>query len=343
MSSSESADLSAKGHAIADALGRHAPGGDDSALARTIAAAVSAQLGQPGAKVGRFTSLRRLGGGALGVVYAGFDPDLNREVAIKILGHTSDAGKRRLWREALALSTIVHPNVLAVYEIGWFEGTTYIATELGPHGTLADWLAVPRPLASVLELFSQVGHGLVAVHRSGLVHRDVKPANLFLGSDGRVLVGDFGLVARVGARGRGARASGHGELTVDGAAVGTPGYAAPEQWAGKPVDAGADQYAFSVSLARALWGPTVSIPEVLDASSMPPTRSGERATRDLVSILQRGLATAPEDRYSDMDAMVFALESLCDRLLARRARYIMVTLLAVPGIAVLAWLFAAVR
>ncbi len=341
-----SEELSAKGHAVADALGRHAPRSGDPQLAGTIAAAVSAKLGQPDARVGRFTALRRLGGGALGVVYAGFDPDLGREVAIKILGRRSDIGKRRLWREALALSGIAHPNVLAVYEVGWFDGTTYIATELAPHGTLGDWLATPRPIASILELFSQVGRGLAAVHRRGLVHRDVKPANLFMGKDGRVLVGDFGLVARAGAQRREAPVSAEpsqAELTVDGTAIGTPGYAAPEQWAGRPVDARADQYAFAVSLARALWGPDVSLVDVVSGTSMPATRSGEPVPDDLVGVLRRALTESPDDRYPEMLDLVAALEDVGDRLLARRARRLGAWLLALPVLGTLAWFLAAMR
>ncbi len=352
MSTSEppaSSDLSAKGHVVADVLGRHAPpAADEDGLAATVAAAISAELGQPGARIGRFTALRRLGGGALGVVYAGFDPDLGREVAIKILGRRSDVGKLRLWREALALSGIVHPNVLSVYEVGWLGGTTYIATELAPHGTLADWLATARPLVSVLELFSQVGHGLAAVHSRGLVHRDVKPANLFMGKDGRVLIGDFGLVARAGAHGTASTSvvdTAQPDLTVDGVAVGTPSYAAPEQWAGGPgpVDARADQYAFAVSLARALWGPNITIAQLLEGSSMPPSRSRESVPRELVAVLRRALAADPEDRYPEMLALVAELEAIADRLLARRARWISATLLALFAIGPLAWLLSAMR
>lgn len=333
-------ELSEKGHALAEVLGRCAPGGDEAPLAATIAAAISTQLGQAGARVGRFTALRRLGGGALGVVYAGFDPDMNREVAIKILGRSTDNGKLRLWREALALSAIAHPNVLAVYEVGWIEGTTYLATELAPHGTLADWLSVPRSIASVLERFSQIGHGLAAVH----AHRDVKPANLFMGKDGCVLVGDFGLVARVGTRGPAAASSARhrADLTVDGAAVGTPGYAAPEQWAGRPVDFRADQYALAVSLARALWGPSAPADQVVGMRPMPPARSGEQVPPDLVSALRRGLSARPEDRYDGVLDMVAELERIGDRLLARRAARITAAALAVPVLGALAWLLTGV-
>jgi serine/threonine protein kinase len=279
-------------------------------------------------------------------VYAAYDPDLGREVAIKILGQRSDLGKVRLWREALALSGIVHPNVLSVYEVGWLGGTTYIVTELAPHGTLADWLTRPRPLAAVLERFSQVGHGLAAVHRHGLVHRDVKPANVFMAKDGRVLVGDFGLVARVGARGEAGSSVVEApptELTADGAAIGTPGYAAPEQWEGRSVDARADQYAFTMSLVRALWGSGVSLADLAAIRALPPTRAGEHVPHDLGAILRRGLGPSPDERYPEMLDLVCALERVCDRLLVRRARRIGAMVLTLSMLGALAWLLWTMR
>lgn len=292
---------------------------DVRARSATLAASISARIGTADARLGRFSNLRHLGGGALGVVYAAYDPELGVEVALKLLSGKSDHAKLRLWREAGAIATIDHPNVLSVYEVGWLLDTAYIATELAPHGTLGDWLQVPRPLSAVIDRFSQTARGLAAVHAIGLVHRDVKPANVFLDAGGRVLLGDFGLAARVGTSGEAARGSeGRAELT-DGFAVGTVGYAAPEQWAGLPVDARADQYALSVALARAIYGREVSANDVRE-TRLPASRSGEVVPAALRALIQRGVAVAPGDRYPTIDAFATALEGIGDRILARHAR-----------------------
>lgn len=336
-----SAALSREGHAAAEALARHAPAAAaPGALARTLAASVAARLGQDGGRFGRFSALRLLGGGGLGVVYAAWDDELGREVALKVLRHDGGQARLRLWREAVTLAGIEHPNVLGVYDLGWVDGACFIVTELARHGTLADWLVRPRGLTEVLDRFGQAARGLAAVHALGLVHRDVKPANLFVGEDGRVLVGDFGLVARRGTRAE----AGAGpqplfaELTADGTRLGTAGFAAPEQWEGLPVDAAADQYGLAVSLLRTLVGPEPEPGAVAAGARAPLSRAGERLPDALWPVLARALAPAPADRYAEMGELAQALESLADRGLARRARRASLALL-LPGLAgLLLWL-----
>ena len=153
----------------------------------------------PGAMLGRYTVLRILGAGATGVVYAAHDPELNRNVALKVLRtdvfeHPSEERRARLLREAQALARLSHPHVITVYEVGAIGAAVFIAMELVEGGTLRSWLADGRRSArEVLDVFLQAGEGLAAAHSAGLVHRDFKPDNVLLGAEGRVRVTDFGL------------------------------------------------------------------------------------------------------------------------------------------------------
>src|SRR5262249_19886843 len=142
-----------------------------------------------------------------GVVYKAYDPELERAVALKLLHPAAgaDASKAstrrdRLLREAKALARLSHPNVLAVFDVGTHEDDVFLATEFVEGATLRPWLAeAPRSRAEILSAFADAGEGLAAAHRADLVHRDVKPTNVLVGTDGRVRVLDFGL-ARSGSR-----------------------------------------------------------------------------------------------------------------------------------------------
>ncbi len=153
-----------------------------------------------GVCVGRFVILDRVGEGGMGVVYKAYDPELERAVALKFLHMSTDgslpsSGRReRLLREAKALARLAHPNVLAVFDVGTFEGDVFLATEFVEGPTLGAWARLEkRTRAEILRAVLSAGDGLAAAHRAGLVHRDFKPANVILGNDGRVRVLDFGL------------------------------------------------------------------------------------------------------------------------------------------------------
>lgn len=134
-----------------------------------------------GACIGRYLVLHRLGAGGMGVVYAAYDPELNRKVAIKLLrssGSSKDdsLGRVRLQREAQAMARLAHPNVISVFDVGTAYEQVFVAMEFVEGGTLTDWLkAEKRSQTAVLELFIQAGRGLAAAHQAGLVHRDFKP------------------------------------------------------------------------------------------------------------------------------------------------------------------------
>src|SRR3954470_5845866 len=152
-----------------------------------------------GATVGRYVVLGLRGRGAMGEVYAAYDPDLDRKVALKLLrvrgaNNTAD-GRTRLLREAQAMARLSHPNVVVVFDVGTFQESVFIAMEFVEGNTLAYWLqAQERRWREVLDVYLAAGRGLVAAHTAGLVHRDFKPENIMVTRSGEVRVMDFGLV-----------------------------------------------------------------------------------------------------------------------------------------------------
>ena len=163
-----------------------------------------APLGR-GANVGsRYMVVDELGRGGMGVVYRAYDPELDRRLALKLIDRRDpDAlGSERLLREAQALAQLSHPNVVAVYDVGTFGSSVFMAMELVEGTTLRSWLReTQRSTNEILDVFLAAGEGLAAAHRANIVHRDFKPSNLLIGSDGRVRVADFGLARSVVARG----------------------------------------------------------------------------------------------------------------------------------------------
>jgi serine/threonine protein kinase/tetratricopeptide (TPR) repeat protein len=163
------------------------------------------QLLGRGSTIGRFQVLGLVGKGGMGEVYAAYDPELDRNVAIKLLrggrNSSSDEARARLMREAQAIARVSHPNVVIVYDAGTHQDRVFIAMEFVEGHTLGYWMhARPRTWPEVLEVFTAAGRGLAAAHDRDLVHRDFKPDNVMIGSDGQVRVMDFGLVQLAGER-----------------------------------------------------------------------------------------------------------------------------------------------
>jgi len=288
-----------------------------------------------GTRIGRYVILQQIGVGAMGLVYAAKDPELDRTVALKVLradvsGAVDSEARTRLLREAQAMARVNHPNVAAVYDAGTIGERVFLAMEHLDGGTLLDWqLAHPgRSWREVLEVYLQAGRGLAAAHAEGLIHRDFKPENAILGRDHRVRVTDFGL-ARPLALGplepepQPPRPTATTDTTpIDtlmtraGAVIGTPAYMAPEQIRGEPADARSDQFSFCVALYEALHGARPFEADDLDAiaakiqAGLPQAPEGPRARRIppwLRRVLSRGLSARREERYPDMEALLAAL------------------------------------
>jgi len=271
-------------------------------------------------QVGRFELIDVIGRGAMGVVYRARDPELDRVVAIKLRRGPSRLevdGEDRLRREAQALARLAHPNVVAIYEAGRHERTTYLAMEYVEGAPLDGWLATRPPLGVVIARMIEAGRGLAAAHGVGLVHRDFKPRNVFVSTAGSAKVGDFGLVRVDGAdpaeaTGGVTPALAH-TLTMSGAMLGTPAYMAPEQLCGETATEASDQFSFCVTLFEAIYGRRpfagVTIEQLLAEMRKPlvlpaPPRVPARVGRVLV----RGLDVDPAGRFPSMTALLEVLD-----------------------------------
>ncbi len=290
---------------------------------RLEASVVSHMLGSPNpVEVGRFRIEKRIGAGSMGIVYAAWDPVLHRRVALKVLHLVDEPGAQarateRLEREARAMAGLDHPNVVTIFDVGAVGKQFFLAMEFVGGGTLRERLGKPMDLAQVLVLFLPAGRALAAAHRVGVVHRDFKPENVFIGEQGRVRVGDFGLVLTPDeVQGQDPSAS------VDGAGVvGTLGYMAPEQVEGRLVTAAADQFSFCVALFEALFGVLPpSSPALEDIPVLRPGPHQELVPQCIRRLLGRGLSLKPSHRFGTMDDLTADLEQGVARAgAARRA------------------------
>jgi serine/threonine protein kinase len=194
-------------------------------------------------RLGRLVLEDRLGAGAMGTVFAAYDPRLERKVAVKVL-ETADA---RVLAEARALAKLSHPNVVAVHDADEVDGTAYIVMELVTGTSLRAWVTEPRPWRSVVRVMKQAADGVAAAHAAGLVHRDLKPANVIVEAGDIPRIVDFGIAVL-----QEYETEGSERLTASGMIVGTPLYMAPEQAKGEPLDQRADLYSLGVILYELL-------------------------------------------------------------------------------------------
>jgi tRNA A-37 threonylcarbamoyl transferase component Bud32 len=269
----------------------------------------------PGMTVGRYELSERIGAGGMGVVFAAHDPELGREVAIKVLKcellTAQPDARDRIIREARAMARVSHPNVVTVFDAGQVGDLVFIAMELVRGASLREWMRdQERTAAEIVDTFSAAGLGLAAAHDAGLVHRDFKPDNVLVGADGRVRVTDFGLAIA-----NQAAAPSAGDVSVTATRVaGTPAYMAPEQHVAGLVDARSDQFSFAASLYEALHGARPfqgdtyeELSENVLAHRIAPPPDRARVPRNLRVILLRALALRPGDRYESMNALLRAL------------------------------------
>ncbi|MBL8913553.1 MAG: protein kinase [Archangium sp.] len=273
-----------------------------------------------GTPVGRYVITRRIGAGAMGDVYSARDPRLDRQVAIKLLRDDlpmveNKSLRQRLEREAQALARLSHPNVVGVHDLGEWKGNLFIAMDLIEGQTLTQWMETHHSRGSgawgeVQRIFLMAGEGLAAAHRAGLVHRDVKPDNILVGTDGIARMSDFGVSRRVSEGG----SSGDDTITGAGSLIGTPAYMSPEQFDGKSTDQRSDQFGFCVTLFEALSGQKPFLGSTLKLLSEavhagPPERIPSRTSLPawLEAVVLRGLSTKPDDRFTSMDELLVAL------------------------------------
>ncbi|MEZ4449418.1 MAG: protein kinase [Nannocystaceae bacterium] len=301
-------------------------------LRSALEAAIFPTPGEPG-RIDRFTVLRVLGEGGMGVVYAAYDEELDRRVAIKLVRaemNDGTQGHSRILREAQAMARVSHPNVVQVYQVDRFAGQIYVAMEFVKGMPLSDWIdAEERGWQEIRDMFVQAGRGLAAAHATGLVHRDFKPDNVLVGNDGRARVLDFGLARAEDLPGTWKAPSNESalmrattttnnafetKLTMDGTIMGTPAYMSPEQHNGEATDARSDQFSFCVALFEAVYrqhpfdGETYQeLADAVTAGMIKAPPASSKVPEWFYRALLTGMAVSPAERHPSMDTLLAEL------------------------------------
>jgi eukaryotic-like serine/threonine-protein kinase len=275
-----------------------------------------------GQLVGHYRVLEKIGAGAMGEVFRARDERLGREVALKLIRPASSDNPdhlRRFEQEARAAAALNHPNILAIYDVG-FEGTTpYIVSELLEGRNLRQRLCEGAiPMREAADYALQIAQGLTAAHDRLIVHRDLKPENLFLSKDGRIKILDFG-VAKLQAPAEDNRAiESLTTVTKHGTMIGTVAYMSPEQLRGKPVDSRSDIFSFGAILyeimsgSRAFRGETEVDTMTAVLREEPPAAQLDNASipAGYQDIIRHCLEKDPENRFQSAKDLVFALQTL---------------------------------
>src|ERR1700694_5637597 len=264
---------------------------------------------EEGTVIGPYLVQDRIGQGASAIVHRGWHDDLQRTVAMKFLPLLHNPlAKSRFVREARALRRLDHPNIVEVLDTGEYEGTPFMVFDFIPAGSLADQMALqPLTSAEAMAILNGIAKGLDHAHKHGIIHRDVKPANVLLNTSGAPVIADFGL----------ARLLEQPSATATGMFAGTPAYMSPEQAEGGEVGPRADQYSLAAMAYELLAGqvpfPGDTVSEVLTAlltrNPAPPStvRAGLSAGVDKATL--RGLSKKPENRWPSCQALVDAILS----------------------------------
>jgi eukaryotic-like serine/threonine-protein kinase len=282
----------------------------------------------------RYRVVRHIANGGMASVWEAHDEALHRAVAVKVLaGHLSedDNARRRFQREArTAAGLSSHAHVATIYDVGEYEGKSYIVMELLPGGSVADRIKSGREIDddTALRWLRETGSALDAAHEAGIVHRDVKPANMLLDDRGRLALGDFG-IARLGLE---------DQITQTGQVLGTAAYISPEQAMGEPATPASDRYALAVVAFELLTGRKPFQAENFAAQARahvedePPVASAvdDSLPPAVDRVLARGMAKEPGDRWPSAAAFVQALDDALDDVPAEPTRVLPVTA-ARPG------------
>ncbi len=277
----------------------------------------------PGEQLGPYEIIGPLGKGGMGEVYRARDTRLRREVALKLLpdaaAHDADS-LHRFDRETRAVATLNHPNILAIHDTGSFRSVPYAVTELLQGETLADRLrSGPLHAQKAVEVASQIAEGLAAAHDKGIIHRDIKPDNIFLTNEGRAKILDFG-IARIE---QPARTSGLSDTITGGRGsssqflVGTAGYMSPEQVRGKPIDGRTDVFSLGATFFEMLTGrrafmrdsPVETLGAVLRDDPHKHAEA-EKVPEHLRPFVFRCLEKDPADRYQSARDLLLDLRGL---------------------------------
>ena len=271
-----------------------------------------------GKHIGKYEVRQLLGRGGMGAVYLGYDPLIEREVAIKVLPTSlaeDETHLKRFLAEARAVGKLSHSNSIAIYDIGQHDGQYYIVMELARGGSVSDLLEerARLPVQEACRVALEAAYGLQAAHMAGLIHRDVKPENLMLSADGVVKLVDFGLAKDM------SRAA---ELAVTkvGQVLGTPFYMSPEQINGDKVDNRTDIYSWGATFYHLLTGevpfPGESLTKVLFAHvSNPrpdPCQLDPALPKACSEIIAKAMAVEPAERYASIADLVVEVEKLID-------------------------------
>ncbi|HEV2022193.1 MAG TPA: protein kinase [Terriglobales bacterium] len=263
--------------------------------------------------VGRYKIIGEVGKGAMGVVYKATDPTIGRTVALKTMrldahGSESEEMLQRFRNEAKAAGVMNHGNIVTIYDAGEQDGVFYIAMECIEGVTLHRLLADKRVIAvdKVVEYSRQVCAGLDYAHSHGVVHRDVKPANIMIEADGSVKIMDFGIAKSWGTA-----------MTTVGQVLGTPNYMSPEQVKGRPLDGRSDLFSFGVILYEMVTGEkpftgqnvTTIVYKIVHENPIPPRDLDVTIHPGLSWIITKALSKSPEERFQKGADLVQALES----------------------------------
>jgi serine/threonine protein kinase len=260
--------------------------------------------------IGPYRIVEKIGRGGMATVYKAHHAALARYVAIKVLPDflAAEPGfKERFQQEAVAVAKLRHPNILAVFDYGDVDGTTYIVNEFVDGGTLSDQLGQPLPIDYVVSTLKPIAGAIDYAHARGILHRDVKPSNILMNMEGTPILGDFGLAKML--------ESGPG-LTQAGMIVGTPEYMSPEQCTGDVLGPAADLYALGVVAYQMLTGqlpfkaetPAAVLHAQVNNQLPPPRNINPDLSVQVEGALLKALAKAPADRYKSASAMVKALQ-----------------------------------